>query len=349
MRNIPELMVTILSKIKFYELWRDFHSFPFAIYNQENVYLSDGRIIPWDNRFIGNTAIEFEDSFLAIWSVNDSNKIDLEYFSANLIHEMFHAFQHENNEKRWPSELEGLRYSYEAECLNIKYYEAQLLIEMLQTFDHEKFELFLQLRKYRSIKYPNDFIYETKIEVVEGMAEFVELKALQQLDIEKHNKKITKIKESILKKDLYFSMRRLSYHMGSLFLLLCEHNNIDVSHDISIETRTIFDLVFAAREYRNPSITVPDLFSQKVIVRKAEIRKVIEEKQRTLHQQKEGVFPLVGFDPLNTTQYEDILYCKHFVAFIENNEVVFFQQESLAYLDKENRITKIQFNNNQKQ
>ena len=57
-----------------------------------------------------------------------------------------------------------------------------MLVELIDDFSQDKFDKFLRLRKYREKKFKEALNYETKIEVIEGMAEYIELKALKILN-----------------------------------------------------------------------------------------------------------------------------------------------------------------------
>ena len=58
-----------INSIDFDLLYQGFKPYDFALYNENYVFLKD-KIIPIDNRFIGNTAIFYEENYLAIWKVD---------------------------------------------------------------------------------------------------------------------------------------------------------------------------------------------------------------------------------------------------------------------------------------
>ena len=109
MRDIYNKIDAIINKVDYESIWSGFSRYPFALYNKENVYLKD-EVIPYDTRFLGNTSIEYEGGFLAIWDVGDLMPECLESFASDIIHEMFHAFQRERNETRYPDDLVMLDY-----------------------------------------------------------------------------------------------------------------------------------------------------------------------------------------------------------------------------------------------
>lgn len=324
-------------------LWMNLHHFDFALYNKKNVHLSNGSIINWDNRFIGNTAIQYEDNYIAIWNMDTIDTIDYDTLSASLIHEMFHAFQYEQQEKRWPDEKDGLFYEYHSLNLSIKLEEAKLLVRLLEKFDADTFDILLRSRVYRLQNFPSQFDYETKIEVVEGMAEFVELEALKELSLKKYNKRLEHLKKQIVDSNEYLKIRMHSYHIGSLFMTVCKDNNINIDHDISTETKTIFEILKKKNDYDALNIFKKDYFSQLIKIRDSKMNELFELKQTELLEHIQGPLEFVGFDPLNTLRKDAFLYCKHFVAYKKEKETVFFTKECIIKLKSKNEIEYIKY------
>ena len=64
---------TIHSKIDFDKIWKGFSCVDFALYDQETVILKD-KTIPWDQRFLGNTVIDFNGNYIAIWELESVQK-----------------------------------------------------------------------------------------------------------------------------------------------------------------------------------------------------------------------------------------------------------------------------------
>ena len=100
-----------LDSLNLSEIWQGFARYDYALYDDKNVYLKD-KVFPVDNRFLGNTSIKYDNKYIAIWKVTESDKKNIDNLTASLIHEMFHAHQLANNEKRFFIVLEGLNYPY---------------------------------------------------------------------------------------------------------------------------------------------------------------------------------------------------------------------------------------------
>lgn len=56
--------------------------------------------------FLANTAICYQGRLIAIWCL--SEEMDLDILASKIIHEMFHAYQMECGESRFPEEVEAL-------------------------------------------------------------------------------------------------------------------------------------------------------------------------------------------------------------------------------------------------
>lgn len=71
MRELYNKVLNNLEKVNFEKLWSGFSRYEFALYSSKEVYFED-EVIPWDKRFIGNTAIKYKDRYIAIWNIEHS-------------------------------------------------------------------------------------------------------------------------------------------------------------------------------------------------------------------------------------------------------------------------------------
>lgn len=104
MRNLYNEVDLFLDNISFNDIWPGFSRYEFALYDNESIYFKNGTI-PYEQRFLGNTAIEYGGEFIAIWNVPDPQKEDVQLLAADLVHEMFHAYQRSHGENRFPDDL----------------------------------------------------------------------------------------------------------------------------------------------------------------------------------------------------------------------------------------------------
>jgi hypothetical protein len=105
-----------LNSIDFSALWEGFERAEFALYNDSEVIFRGERLEKTDE-FLANTTICFRGENIAIWML--SEETDLDVLASKLAHEMFHAYQMDKREARFPNESDGVfRYSFSPEPLS---------------------------------------------------------------------------------------------------------------------------------------------------------------------------------------------------------------------------------------
>ena len=298
-----------IKKVDFPSLWEGFRPLRFAFYDQDSCCF-DGVMIEKTPDFLGNTAINYRGETIAIWNVME--EIDPTVLASKLIHEMFHGFQALHHESRFPNELRALySYRYNEENLSAKLQENQLLAQLTQSFCAAKFSKLLSLRKYRALHFPNEFLYEAKIEQIEGSANYVELNALKQLSPALYRQKLSQMCEHIQNPSNLLPIRIISYDIGALLLHVIKENNIPLSEDFS-------DLTFSEVLIEN----VPALAASI----DCSIGKAVEEfdssAKQTIHLalqnndiliEKETA--LLGVNVYNAVYYDKYIISKHFVMY----------------------------------
>lgn len=217
--NLEELHAQITRRIAaldFERIWPGFSPLRFALYDRQRCFF-DGRYIEKTDEFCANTSIVYCGEQIAIWMVEEQT--DVSVLTAKMIHEMFHGYQSIQAWDCWPNELEALyRYEYSAENLSLKLRENELLLDLLQGFDGEKLRELLAHRKLRSLRFPYEFSYESKVEEIEGCANYVEWQALQQLDPGKAAQWTEQLRGRIMKPEKLFPIRISCYDTGALLI-----------------------------------------------------------------------------------------------------------------------------------
>ena len=210
-----------LDRLDFSSLYPGYHRFPFALYNEEQVCL-EGRMIPWDNRFLGNTSIEYEGQRIAIWNVALDPQPPVA-LAASMVHEMFHCYQFEQGESRFPDDLRLLHIPTEPTFYLLKLAENRALAAACRTGDSAEWERFAALRNARAQKFPDAAAEEWKAETVEGTAETMCLRALRVLDPAQYTATLdgylAKLEDDLL---LLLDARRLCYYTGTVLCLTLE-------------------------------------------------------------------------------------------------------------------------------
>jgi hypothetical protein len=328
-----------LNQIDFNQCWPGFHQFPFILYN-EKLALIDGVETPKPDQFYGNTSLTYEGKTYAIWKIDENdNTIDLDILTSKIVHEMFHGFQQEQNETRFPNELKALDYSYDCVNLSMKYLEASKIQKLLKNYSDSQLNDLLISLNYRQTQYSVEFSYESKIETVEGMAQFVELQALKQLNIDLYHKKIFKMIDYIKTIDNYSHIRFLSYDFGTLLLLIIKENGLPFDDSISnpkTVSEQLLDIPFDGVSKPYCKLEIRELIRDIYQTRS----KTIDNILKNPHDSKELQHQLYGFDPLNTFKHNHYIYCKDFAG-IKGKEMTWLRGEMLFELDDNENIKKL--------
>ncbi|MEG2290656.1 MAG: hypothetical protein RR891_08085 [Clostridium sp.] len=348
MRELYEKVKDILINVDFNELWSGFTRTDFALYNKNSVYLDKG-IIPYDNRFLGNTSINYEGENLAIWFLDSVEDVNLEELSANIVHEMFHSYQKSQNETRFPDDIKALSYPNTLENYQLKYNENILLVEALNSIDrNKKIDLLKQIiaaRKLRLEKFGELIKYEFVIETLEGCAEYCGTNALKVISSDLYRKHIEDYKKKIVSdKKMLFDIRRCSYFTGTLFLMLLDEIGIEFSKEISNQKLTIFEQVSEFIDIRDISINQPNYDVIKVYFEEEQLRKqmLIDDfysKNPIVH---EGEFTICGYDPMNMFKVDDKIFCSHFIMLkdVKTQETSFIPGPTMLIIEKDSEIIK---------
>lgn len=205
-----------ISTLDFKQIWPDFEPLKFALYDDEKCFF-DGRFIEKTDAFCANTSIIYQGEPIAIWKI--AEELEISVLTSKIVHEMFHGFQGQQGWNCWPNEMEALyRYEYNPENLSLKLRENELLLSLLDHFDDDSYRELLSHRKLRNEKYPYEFSYESKVEEIEGTANYVEWQVLKQLDKQKSAKLTDHMRTVMTKPDYLFPIRISCYYTGALMI-----------------------------------------------------------------------------------------------------------------------------------
>lgn len=341
MRSIYDRLKQKIDTLDFTKLYPGFYQMPFALYNDTKVYL-ESRVIDKTDQFYGNTSIQFEGEPMAIWYLLDTDIDNLDVLASKLVHEMFHAYQMKQNDPRFPNEIQGVRYPYNAQNLSIKHKEHTLIKNLIDAFNEADFKSLCALKSYRKDHYPNAYAYESAIETIEGMAVYVELKALKQLNKETFDQTVDRLKASLVDPLKLVPIRPINYTSGALTLLLAEQNGIDFVHPIGEEKTNISALICGDTPFEDVSIPKTDQTIDHLVNTYKETVKVnIETKLKAYDTHIKGVFDIVGLDPMNTMFDNNTLYCKHILAYKDKDKVHYIKQASVSRVNEAMQLLEI--------
>lgn len=342
MRELYKMVSEAIDIIDFDKIWPGFSKFVFALYDSTNVYF-ESEIIPYDNRFLGNTSIEYNGQFIAIWYVENPSNEDPQKLAANLVHEMFHAFQRTHNDNRYPNDLIMLNYPDNVENYAIKYTENLLLIDAF-TNDNASMksvfiERYLSARKYRENLIGDIIKQEYYAETIEGMAQYAGCMALKQISYEKYTSTVKgyiKILETL--DDRFFDVRWLSYYTGAVLCILLSETERNLYHKIGKTEKPLYSMISENIKAIKPatSINMKDL--SKKIDKYAKDKKVkFKDLLTTATEVVEGDYFICGYDPMNMIRLDNMILCSHFVILkaSDNDEPIFIQGPVAVNLKKD--------------
>lgn len=305
MRQFYEKLNALLQLVPYEDICPGFRRCGYAIYNSDQVWLAD-KVIPWDNRFVGNTAIEFEGDFIAIYQVGNPGETDAEILAADLVHEMFHAYQMRSGENRWPDDFKLLAYPENIENYRLKYAENQLLVAAYHETEARKAEMlaaFRAIREQRSRLAGEYLEQELLAEHIEGCAEYAGCRALQSISPDKFRERIERYLSVLKTTDkAFFDIRRQAYFTGAVYNLACA----DCGEEEPLQTEL--------RHYQQ--------------VRAERIETFLEKKPVRI--KKECL--ICGYDPMNMILYGRQLLCTHFVVLKSGEDTRFLDGPVLLKL-----------------
>lgn len=312
MRQLYEKLDRLLQLVPFPDISPGFRRCDFAIYNSAQVFLAD-RVIPWDERFVGNTALEFEGDHIAVYQVENPRETDVELLAADLVHEMFHAYQMRGGEHRWPDDFLLLSYPEDLENYRLKYAENQLLAAAYHETGQRKAGLlaaFCGIRGQRAKRMGKYFEQELLAEQLEGQAEYAGCLALKSINPDKFRAKLTRYLSALQTADkAFFDIRRQAYLTGA-----------------------VYNLAKADCEREEPLQT--ELFGYRQI-KAGQIRAFMEQNPVEIRED----CMICGYDPMNMIMCGRQVLCTHFVMLKSGENTRFLKGPVLLELKEgEDRV-----------
>ncbi len=331
-QQLQELWTAVnerLQTIDFTKLWPGYKRYPYALYNAASACV-DGEVIPKPEEFLANTAVRYRDGWTAIFMVDGSEDPDI--MASKMVHEMFHAFQRENGETRFPNELQALiHYQYTADNLQQKFYENRLLTRLHQGGDDNTvWAQLLASRKQRHAAFPDSYVYEAKIEQIEGPAEYVELQSLRQLNPDLYEAKLEKMLQALQNVNALFPIRIGLYASGALLLKYLDDHGIAFDCGFS-ETPFAVSLLDEADELQVDVPVEPEL--------DAALEKYRAKQDKTIARLTaeepvvEGSFQLLGLNVYDAWYHDRHMYTTYFLMYQDGEEQKMLQGNYLIEVD----------------
>jgi len=308
-----------IKKINFSLLWPGFHPFDFALFDEESVMLK-GEILPKTHEFLGNTAIHYQGRLLATWKVDTDSPEDLDVFASLLVHEMFHCFQMEQLESRYPNDLSLLRYPDNLDNYEWKAYENRLLLQAYEEKNEALFQEFVQTREHRTTLIGEIIHQEAKAETIEGSAEYVGLLALKQCSLRQYDERVQDFARKLLDPANLFDIRRMSYVTGVFLLLNLQEHQIDVDKNLQ-HPHPFFDQL-TVQETNLKLVKISGFLKAHFDAYLQKKRDTFVKYRALLTNRHPGNFIICGYDPMNMIRIGDDILATHLIFLESQGEII---------------------------
>ncbi|MFA5585235.1 MAG: hypothetical protein WDA02_01630 [Saccharofermentanales bacterium] len=322
LRGVWQALNERLSAVSFEAIWPGFSPYDFALYTPELACIQ-GDIRGKPPSFIGNTALAFEGRPLAIWQLEETGLPEgdeLDRLAANLIHEMFHAFQGEKGESRFPRDLELLLYPYREDLVAWTIRESRLLSQAdpytKENSGHEAgrlLEAVAAVRQEKDKLAGSATLNEYRTETAEGLAEYAGYRGLCQINQTLAEKTLAGYREQLSSNLHLFDIRRRCYFSGVLLAVALERAGYPLAHDLACP-RTLWEELAIPSGKASP-LTDGERARAASLMQEEEKRRagLLASFQEEFKQESPLHALICGYDPMNLTRVGDFLISTHFL------------------------------------
>ncbi|MFL0252775.1 hypothetical protein ACJDT4_20405 [Clostridium neuense] len=340
-----------LSESKFPHYWYGFKSFPMALYNFDEVYLVNYKELPegyyvdgkvaigkCTEKFAGNTIINLGGQCIVICNIDSLDEIiDLDKLYSKMVHEMFHGYQLENGDKRFPNEELYFTYKFTGEFLALRIKEREYLLKAVFEEDEnirkELISDFINTREYRCKLVGAGINYEYSIESIEGTATYVEYKALQKETSLPKKYIIAKYGEKLIQSNELKDFRFSCYFSGMFIALIMDSLSECWQEEYSNSEVYLYNYLKEQIEW-TPKEIVPQINAYTSYIlrnyedscKKELISFYINDGYNIILQ---GKFSITEFDPINTVSLDGKLLHKSSIKL--NNKYIIKEKTLTTY------------------
>ena len=357
-----------LNSLRFKELWPEFTPFPYALYDNNDVYLVNYNNPPAnyiklkdniykgvrDNNFFGNTAIKFNDAYIAIWNISaKSNNVSYKKLTSKLVHEMFHAYQHNIKDNRYGNELLYLTYPFTEDNLALRLAERKSLIKTIFADNKNQsinyIEKFINYREKRRELIGDYIDYELGMESREGTALYVEYKSLLQLSELPEKYLIANFGSDLAGDNQNLKEFRKSCYSSGLFLcLILKRLAPGWQKAYNNSSKFLYNFLLEHIQYNKEQIAIPESNYSRAIIKRFNEYK--ESHFKAFNDQQgykiiiNGDFKIAGFDPMNIINIDNRLLHKNFVKLsFKQGQITIKNQAITKHNENVIEINQIQF------
>ncbi|MCL2407338.1 MAG: hypothetical protein FWC95_05360 [Defluviitaleaceae bacterium] len=316
------------------QIWPGFAPVPFILYDDkirvavgtdwpESYTNVRGDIWVSDNAkdgLFGCTACNYHGRIVAIWDIRTWGKqIDMANCVGNVVHEMFHAFQHKFSATNWGNEFALLDFRHTPRAVALLMAERRVMSGYLQGTDTlSAFQKIAELRAKREHEAGKEIVLIDKtLETAEGMAYYVEIKTSAKVRNTKpalYDANLTSFTSEMLT-----NYRARCYTPGAVFCLMADELTPGWHSDWAKSGKHIFDWLTA---HVSNTAHGMDIFSDDLQIAENLIDDFNLEKKKSIDKflsQPLSVhdknIEIMSLDPMNIICHENICLHKRAVQF----------------------------------
>jgi len=302
-KPISQQIDEMLAKVDFEAIWPGFLPSDYILFIDGKAYLH-GEEIPWDGRFMANTALDYNGRQVATWNVvyedEDDTKLDAESNVSGIVHEMFHVFQNNNGETRHANEFALFMYPHDLDNYQLKQAENFYLAKAFAENSQLDLEQFVTIRKARSrIISADAMLQEMLSETKEGMAEYAGLMALNQLSRRKFVEAADRHLGRLRDPEILMKPRLVSYSVGCMMCLAMASIGIDFFHALD-DPRPLFELIPQSVN------AIQEQFDKQ----REELAERFDALRLSRTEYVERECEITGFDPMAMVRVGDEILCE---------------------------------------
>ena len=320
-------------------MWPGFTPVPFILYDADNqvavgenwpehyqnehddVWIAKGT----DPLLMGNTATMYHGRMVAIWDTRtwDESSLNEVEATAYITHEMFHAYQHTAMNLPYANDLLLPDYPHTPKSIALVMEENKLLTKPLTGFitqkeAHDLLVSISMLRRYRKEEIGAEYIeYDCRLESMEGVAAYVEVKMKSALDGCLPFESATSYLPILMQNDsLLVEYRYRCYSAGLALCLVADVACPEWKVEWPQTNQTLFDWMNEKLSLESPIKEADEI----ICAFKQEKNKLIDEFKSKPLMLIEGNINILGFDPMNLICVGGFCLHKHGRVFYNNEE-----------------------------
>ncbi|QTA38571.1 hypothetical protein JYK00_03395 [Thermosipho ferrireducens] len=363
-KSIIKTLKTVYEKInsgKLSQYWENFSPLPIAFYNDSHVYIigldkppenfeeEQGVFVgPWNERFVGNTAINYNGKYIGIWDLSTVEEFEtFAFFYSKIVHEIFHGFQFLNNDKRFANEFLAFQYPYTPENISLRILERKYLLKAVfennKKLKMENLQKFVIYREKRRELIGSFLDYELGLESMEGTAMYVEYRGLLDESNLPKDFIIALFGQNLAKVKDLSNFRASCYSSGMYISLILDYITPDWKTNYTTSQKYLYNFLLDNINFpiKHKDLHVDEQtkeLAQRLIEKyRNSINKAFETFEKNSGHKiiLEGNFNLAGFDPMNIIKQGNKLLHKNFLKVKLKGKELFIKGPVMSELENE--------------